>query len=56
VRGFGGYTEELTREWLIRGRLTRDQVRTLLVGSMPVLIRDVFPQVVDVPRRSRRTG
>ncbi len=57
VRGFGGFTEELTREWLLRGRLDRGQVRTLLAGAMPLLVRELFPQVVDVPsRRSNPSG
>lgn len=54
VRGFGGFTEELTREWLVRKRLTRDQVRVLLATSMPLLVRHVFPLVVEVPRRAPR--
>lgn len=56
TRGYGGLTEELTREWLIRGRLTRDQVRTVLVGSLPLLIRELLPRVAEVPRRPRRSG
>ena len=39
ARGFGGLTEELTQEWLVRGRLDREQVRTLLVASLPELVR-----------------
>ena len=53
VRGFGGFTEELTSEWLLRGRLTREQVRTLLVEAMPLLVRELLPHVAAVP--SRRT-
>src|SRR3546814_11572051 len=38
VRGYGGMAEEITREWLDRGRLTREQARVLLLRSLPVLL------------------
>ena len=47
MRGFGGFTEEATREWLVRGRLTRAQVRVLLVGAIPMLVRELLPLVAD---------
>jgi len=46
VRGFGGFTEELTREWLVKERLTKDQVRVLLAEALPMLVRDVVPLVI----------
>ena len=46
VRGFGGFTEELTREWLVRERLSREQVRILLSGSLPMMVRELLPAVV----------
>jgi AcrR family transcriptional regulator len=49
MRGFGGLVEELTREWLVRERLTREQVRVILSGSLPLLVRDVLPSVVGKP-------
>jgi AcrR family transcriptional regulator len=49
VRGYGGFTEALVREWLLNDRLTKDQVRVLLLESLPVLVRDVFPKVISVP-------
>lgn len=45
VHGYGGLTQEVTRQWLERGRLTRDQARTLLVGAMPLLVEGLLPQV-----------
>jgi AcrR family transcriptional regulator len=57
VRGYGGFTEALVREWLLNERLTKEQVRVLLLESLPVLVRDVFPKVVSLPsRRPLRTG
>jgi AcrR family transcriptional regulator len=57
VRGYGGFTEALVREWLLQGRLTKDEVRVLLLESLPVLVRDVFPKVVSLPsRRPLPTG
>ena len=44
--GFGGFTEELTREWLVKERLTKDQVRVLLAEALPMLVRDVVPLVL----------
>jgi AcrR family transcriptional regulator len=46
VRGYGGLAQEATREWLERGRLTRAQVRVLLVGTMPLIARELLPQVL----------
>jgi AcrR family transcriptional regulator len=51
VRAYGGFSEEIAREWLIRGRLDREQVRVLLGGSMPLLVRELFSLVVEVPSR-----
>jgi AcrR family transcriptional regulator len=39
ARGFGGLTEELTREWLVKERVTREQVRAMLAVALPVLVR-----------------
>ena len=56
VRGFGGFTEELTREWLVRGRLTREQVRVLLSGSLPMLVRELLPEVSTADERRLSRG
>lgn len=41
IRIYGAGAEAATVEWLARGRLTREQVRDVLVRSMLVLARDV---------------
>jgi AcrR family transcriptional regulator len=46
VRSYGGLAQEATREWLERGRLTRPQVRVLLLGAMPLIARDLLPAVL----------
>jgi AcrR family transcriptional regulator len=46
VRAFSGLAEEVTREWLQRGRLSRAQARVLLVGSLPLLVEQLLPQLV----------
>ncbi|HVW80598.1 MAG TPA: TetR/AcrR family transcriptional regulator [Mycobacteriales bacterium] len=46
VRGFGGFAEEITREWLQRGRLTKEQARVLLVGALPGMVEQLLPGVV----------
>lgn len=46
VRGYGGLAEEVTREWLDRGRLTRPQAKALLRGALPALIDQVLPHVL----------
>lgn len=47
VRSYGGLAQEATREWLERGRLSRAQVRALLLGVMPLIVREVLPQVLE---------
>lgn len=56
VRGFGGFTEELTREWLVRGRLTREQVRVLLAGLLPMLVGELLPEVSTAEERRPARG
>lgn len=66
VRGYGGLTEEIAREWLQRGRLNRAQARTVLVSALPLLIdqlvavvlaqRDDAPAPVPSGRRRRGAG
>jgi AcrR family transcriptional regulator len=55
VRGFGGMAEEVTREWLVRERLTRVQARALLVRALPLLVESVLPDVEQARRRGRRS-
>lgn len=47
VRGYGGMVEEVTREWLQRGRLTRTQARELLLRSLPLLVEQLLPQLLE---------
>lgn len=47
VRSYGGFVQELTVEWLARGRLSREQVRTAMVTALPLLIEKVRPIVDD---------
>jgi AcrR family transcriptional regulator len=43
VRGYGGMVQELTVEWLGRGRLSEQQVRTAMLATLPLLIEQVLP-------------
>ncbi len=47
VRGYGGFVQELTVEWLGRGRLTEEQVRTAMVETLPLLLERILPLVED---------
>jgi AcrR family transcriptional regulator len=38
ARGYGGLVEETTREWLERGRLTREEARGVLLHALPALV------------------
>jgi AcrR family transcriptional regulator len=46
VRSFGGFAEEVTREWLQRRRLTKEQARVLLVGALPAMVQQLLTKVV----------
>ena len=46
VRAYGALAEEVTREWLVRKRLSREQARILLVGSLPPMITDLLPEML----------
>lgn len=55
VRGYGGLVQEVTKEWLERGRLSRPQARVILVGAMPLLVEHLMPEVQAArPTRRRR--
>lgn len=47
VRGYGAMVEEITREWLLRGRLDRTQARELLLRSLPLLVEQLLPRLLD---------
>jgi AcrR family transcriptional regulator len=45
IRGYGGFVQELVLEWLQRGRLDQDQVRTVMLHVMPLLLDQVLPEL-----------
>ena len=50
IRAYSGFAETASLEWLIRGRLTREQLQTLLVQGFLSIVNDVLPAV----ERTRR--
>ncbi|PXY21924.1 TetR/AcrR family transcriptional regulator [Prauserella flavalba] len=50
VRTYGGMVKAAGREWLVRGTLSREQVRTLLSTQLLTLVKDVLPQITPAPR------
>jgi AcrR family transcriptional regulator len=49
MRGYGGFVQELTIEWLGRGRLTEVQVRTAMLETLPLLVAHVLPLLRAIP-------
>jgi AcrR family transcriptional regulator len=45
IRCYAGFAEAASLEWLVRERLTREQVQALLVLGFLNLVRDVLPAV-----------
>jgi len=45
IRAYSGLVEAASIEWLVRGRLTREQVRAVLVQGFISIVRDVLPAV-----------
>jgi AcrR family transcriptional regulator len=45
IRAYSGFAEAASVEWLERGRLTREQLQTLLVEGFLTIVRDVLPEV-----------
>ena len=45
VRAYSGFAEAASVEWLLRGRLTREQIRVLLIEGFLAIVRDVLPAV-----------
>ena len=57
MRGYGGFVQELTVEWLGRKRLDEDQVRTAMLATLPLLIEQVLPLLGETKRQpSRRSA
>jgi hypothetical protein len=51
MRAYGGMAEEATVQWLEHGRLTREQVATLLTESVLRLTDDVLDTVLETPEQ-----
>ena len=45
LRAYGGLAEAATREWLERERLSREQLRALLISSLLQLVHETLPGV-----------
>jgi AcrR family transcriptional regulator len=58
VRAYSGFVEGATLEWMQRRRITREQLRELLLQGLLHLVRDVLPQVerAGTARRQRRSA
>jgi AcrR family transcriptional regulator len=48
VRGYGGFVQELTVEWVGRGRIDRERVRRAMLATLPLLVEHVLP-LIDEP-------
>jgi hypothetical protein len=49
IRSYSGFAEAASLEWLLRERLSREQVQTLLVEGFLTLVQNVLPAVERVP-------
>ena len=47
IHCYSGFAEAASVEWLARGRLTREQVQTLLTNTFLSLVRDVLPTIQE---------
>lgn len=54
LRCYGGLAEAATVQWLVHGRLTREQVAAMLVGAVPHLIGPLREQISR--QRNQATG
>ena len=54
IRAYSGFAEGASVEWLERGRLSREQLQTLLVQGFLSIIRDVLPAVERTGSNSDR--
>jgi AcrR family transcriptional regulator len=43
ARAWGGFVQELTVEWVGRGRIDRERVRRVLLATLPLLVEQVLP-------------
>ncbi|QRP44641.1 TetR/AcrR family transcriptional regulator [Amycolatopsis sp. FDAARGOS 1241] len=54
IRSYGGMLRAASREWLIRGTLKRDELRTFLVESIMNLLEVTYPAVLAERTAARR--
>ncbi|MEP1124079.1 MAG: helix-turn-helix domain-containing protein [Ilumatobacter sp.] len=47
VRAWGGFVQELTVEWVGRGRIDDGRVRRTMLATLPILIDQVLPLIDD---------
>lgn len=47
VRAWGGFVQELTVQWVGRGRIDREQVRRTMLTTLPLLVDHVLPVIDD---------
>jgi hypothetical protein len=45
VRAWGGFVQQLTVEWVGRGRIDRDKVQRTMLASLPLLVEHVLPLI-----------
>ena len=53
LRAYAAFAETASLEWLVRRRLTREQVHELLLSSLLTLVRSVLPGVEDLDPHHR---
>ena len=49
IRAYSGFAEAASIEWLERGRLSREQMQTLLTQGFLKLVQDVLPAIQETP-------
>ncbi|GAA3542422.1 TetR/AcrR family transcriptional regulator [Amycolatopsis ultiminotia] len=53
IRSYGGMLRAASREWLVRGTLRREELRTFLVESLVQLLEVTYPAVLAEPNDAR---
>jgi len=48
IRAWGGFVQELTVEWVGRGRIDHERVRQTMLATLPILVEQVLP-LIDRP-------
>jgi AcrR family transcriptional regulator len=56
IRAYSGFAEAASIEWLLRDRLSRGQVKALLIQGFLSIVRDVLPAVEQAAPTDRRTA